>query len=226
MSIAANLNAIKSTLPPHVTLVAVSKTHPVDAIMEAYISGHRFFGENKVQELIQKAGQLPCDIQWHMIGHLQTNKIKSIVPFVALIHGIDSLKLLMTVEKEASKIGREVDCLLQVHVAEEETKFGFSPKELAFVITKEVLDELKFVRLRGLMGMATFTDNQAQIAREFSALKQLFDHFKANVMDDNGKFDTLSMGMSDDYLLAVGHGSTMVRIGSSIFGDRSFPSKV
>lgn len=224
MSVAANLKKIVSTLPPHVTLVAVSKTHPNDAIMEAYREGHRIFGENKVQELVQKANALPADIQWHMIGHLQTNKVRAIVPFVSLIHGIDSIKLLMAVEKEAMKIGRTVDCLLQVHIASEETKFGFSPYELTEAVTHELLDGLKFVRLRGLMGMATFTDEQEVVAKEFKMLKELFDSIKGNMMVNCGYFDTLSMGMSDDYLLAVEHGSTMVRVGSSIFGHRQYPA--
>lgn len=226
MSIADNLKAIQTSLPPHITLVAVSKTHPPQALLEAYEAGQRVFGENKVQELVQKAEQLPNDIQWHMIGHLQTNKIKFIVPFVSLIHGIDSLKLLQALEKEAAKINRTVDCLLQIHIAQEETKFGFDPDELMATVTNKKLEELKHVRLRGLMGMATFTDDQAQVSAEFGTLKSLFDRFKAEIMHQAPHFDTLSMGMSDDYMQAVAQGSTMVRIGSSIFGHRQYPANV
>lgn len=222
MSVEANLNAVVSTLPPHVVLVAVSKTHPNQSIMEAYDQGQRVFGENKVQELTNKAESLPSDIKWHMIGHLQSNKVKYIVPFVDLIHGVDSLKLLTAIDKEAAKINRCIDVLLQVHIAQEESKFGFSPDELADVLSGNPMAGLPNVRIRGLMGMATFTDDLRQVRCEFAGLKQLFDKLKISFFADCHYFDTLSMGMSDDYLLAIEEGSTMVRVGSSIFGHRDY----
>ncbi len=216
MSISQNLNKIKSSLPEHVTLVAVSKTKPNVDILEAYESGQRVFGENYVQELVEKQEQLPNDIKWHFIGHLQSRKAKLIAPFVSLIHGVDSLKLLQEINKQAQKNNRIIDCLLQVHIADEETKFGLDENELEeiFQMLKQVQhDNIKVV---GLMGMATFTEDQNQIKKEFDYLKSLFDKFKTQ----NPDFKTLSMGMSGDYELAISCGSTMVRIGSSIFGSR------
>jgi PLP dependent protein len=222
MSVADNLNAVKNTLPSHVTLVAVSKTHPNNAIMDAYQCGQRQFGENKVQELVSKYEALPKDIEWHMIGHLQSNKVKYIVPFVALIHGVDSIKLLQCIDKEARKVGRVVDCLLQVHIAMESTKFGFGIDELPSLLTSELITSLGSVRIRGLMGMATFTDDDMQVKHEFSRLKKVFDSLKQGLFSCTNSFDLISMGMSDDYLFAVSEGSNMVRVGSSIFGERDY----
>lgn len=215
MPIAENLNAIKATLPEGVTLVAVSKTKPVSDIMEAYDAGQRIFGENKIQEMSDKFEQLPKDIEWHMIGHVQTNKVKYMATYVSLIHGVDSLKLLEEINKQALKNHRVVDCLLQLHIAEEETKFGLDETELKTLLDSETFSKLKNICVKGLMGMATFTDNESQIHKEFDYLKSVFDTFATE-----HQFTTLSMGMSGDYGLAIECGSTMVRIGSSIFGNR------
>jgi hypothetical protein len=212
MSIKDNLLKIKSTLPEHVTLVAVSKTKPVADLMEAYNAGQRIFGENKIQEMIEKWEQMPKDIQWHMIGHIQTNKVKFMAPYVSLIHGVDSLKLLEEINKQALKNNRIIDCLLQIYIAEEETKFGLNKDELTDLLVSESFKNLKNINIVGLMGMATFTENQIQIKKEFEHLKSIFDQLK--------NLKTLSMGMSGDYQLAIECGSTMVRIGSSIFGGR------
>lgn len=216
MSIAQNLLSIKSTLEEHVTLVAVSKTKPIANLMEAYEVGQRVFGENKIQEMAEKWEAMPKDIQWHMIGHVQTNKVKFMAPFVSLIHGADSPKLLMEINKQAKKNDRIIDCLLQIHIAEEETKFGLDDEELASVLSSDEFQQMKNIRIVGLMGMATFTDNKAQIKKEFTHLKSLFDQHAIN----NSQFTILSMGMSGDYPMAIEFGSTMVRIGSSIFGER------
>ncbi len=221
MSIKNNLLNIKSTLPEHVTLVAVSKTKPVSDLMEAYDAGQRIFGENKIQEMCDKWEQMPKDIQWHMIGHVQTNKVKFMAPFVSLIHGVDSLKLLEEINKQANKYNRIIDCLLQIHIAEEETKFGLNENELNEILhfVQNDKEGMKNIRIVGLMGMATFTDNQQQIKKEFTYLKSIFD--KTNqLLTPNFQLQTLSMGMSGDYPLAIECGSTMVRIGSSIFGTR------
>ena len=219
MSITQNLLEIKSSVPENVTLVAVSKTKPVSDLMEAYEAGQRIFGENKIQEMVDKWEQMPKDIQWHMIGHVQTNKVKFMAPFVSLIHGVDSLKLLEEINKQALKNNRIIDCLLQIHIAEEETKFGLSESELNNVVQSETFKNLENIRIVGLMGMATFTENQQQIKKEFTHLKAIFD--KTNQLPtSNFKLQTLSMGMSGDYKLAIECGSTMVRIGSSIFGGR------
>ncbi|AEW86356.1 YggS family pyridoxal phosphate-dependent enzyme [Flavobacterium columnare NBRC 100251 = ATCC 23463] len=220
MSIAQNLNNIKSSLPPHVTLVAVSKTKPVSDLMEAYQTGQRIFGENKIQEMTEKWEQMPKDIQWHMIGHVQTNKVKYMAPFVSLIHGVDSLKLLQEINKQAQKNNRVIDCLLQIYIAEEESKFGLDENELEEILQFIQKDNpLQNIKIVGLMGMATFTENKNQIKKEFLHLKSIFDKYKP-IETSNLKFQTLSMGMSSDYQLAVDCGSTMVRIGSSIFGSR------
>lgn len=219
MSIQQNLIHIKSTLPEHVTLVAVSKTKPVSDLMEAYNNGQRIFGENKIQEMVDKWEQMPKDIEWHMIGHVQTNKVKYMAPFVSLIHGVDSLKLLEEINKQASKNNRIIDCLLQMHIAEEETKFGLDEEELSALLASSSFKEMKNIRVVGLMGMATFTDNQNQIKKEFSHLKSIFDHH-CNLKSEICNLKSLSMGMSGDYQLAITCGSTMVRIGSSIFGGR------
>lgn len=223
MSIAKNLNQIKSQLPPHVTLVAVSKTKPVSDLIEAYDAGQRIFGENKIQEMTGKWEQMPKDIEWHMIGHVQTNKVKFMAEYVSLIHGVDSLKLLQEINKQAKKHNRIIDCLLQIHIAEEETKFGLDEEELNQVL-KQVQNqksEFENIRIVGLMGMATFTENQNQIEKEFSHLKTIFDKVAAS-KDAINRVSILSMGMSGDYQLAISCGSTMVRIGSSIFGTRNY----
>jgi pyridoxal phosphate enzyme (YggS family) len=212
MSIKDNLLKIKSTLPEHVTLVAVSKTKPVADLMEAYNAGQRIFGENKIQVMTEKWEQMPKDIQWHMIGHIQTNKVKFMAPYVSLIHGVDSLKLLEEINKQALKNNRIIDCLLQIYIAEEETKFGLNKDELTDLLVSESFKNFKNINIVGLMGMATFTENQIQIKKEFEHLKSIFDQLK--------NLKTLSMGMSGDYQLAIECGSTMVRIGSSIFGGR------
>jgi pyridoxal phosphate enzyme (YggS family) len=219
MSIATNLQTIKSTLPNHVTLVAVSKTKPVPDLMEAYDAGQRIFGENKIQEMVDKWEQMPKDIEWHMIGHVQTNKVKYMAPFVSLIHGVDSLKLLEEINKQALKNNRIIDCLLQIYIAEEESKFGLDEEELASLLASPTFKEMKNIRIIGLMGMATFTDNQNQIKKEFTHLKSIFDNHK-NLKSEICNLKWLSMGMSGDYQLAISCGSTMVRIGSSIFGGR------
>lgn len=217
MSISENLQQITSSLPQGVTLVAVSKTKPNEAILEAYTWGQRVFGENKVQEMTQKWEALPKDIQWHMIGHVQTNKVKYMAPYVALIHGVDSLKLLQEINKQAKKVNRTIPCLLQVHIAEEDTKFGFDADELRALANDPAVLEMEHVAIKGLMGMATFTEDTAQIRREFSGLKALYDSLTGVLPD----MEILSMGMSGDYEMAMEEGSTMIRIGSSIFGARN-----
>jgi len=217
MSIQQNLIQIKSKLPAHVTLVAVSKTKPVADLLEAYTAGQRIFGENYVQELVEKQQALPHDFEWHFIGHLQSRKVKLIAPFVSLIHGVDSAKLLQEINKEAAKNNRVIDCLLQIHIAVEESKFGLDEVELTKILTSDDFKNLKNIRIVGLMGMASFTDNQNQIEKEFNYLKTLFDKLKIT----NSELQTLSMGMSNDYQLAISCGSTMIRIGSSIFGTRN-----
>nr|WP_315153748.1 YggS family pyridoxal phosphate-dependent enzyme [uncultured Flavobacterium sp.] len=219
MSIVQNLLHIKSTLPEHVTLVAVSKTKPVLDLIEAYNAGQRIFGENKIQEMSDKWEQMPKDIEWHMIGHVQTNKVKFMAPFVSLIHGVDSLKLLEEINKQALKNNRIIDCLLQIYIAEEESKFGLDEEELSALLASPAFKEMKNIRIVGLMGMATFTDNQNQIKKEFTHLKSIFDGLQS-LQTVNCKLQTVSMGMSGDYQLAIACGSTMVRIGSSIFGGR------
>lgn len=219
MSIQTNLLNIKATLPKQVTLVAVSKTKPVSDLMEAYEAGQRIFGENKIQEMTEKWEQMPKDIQWHMIGHVQTNKVKFMAPFVSLIHGVDSLKLLQEINKQAKKNNRTIDCLLQIYIAEEETKFGLDEEELTSLLSSNEFQELKNIQIVGLMAMATFTANKDQIKKEFLHLKSIFDTNK-NLKSEICNLNTLSMGMSSDYQLAIECGSTMVRIGSSIFGGR------
>ena len=222
-TIQQNLNKIKSQLPAHVTLVAVSKTKPVADLMEAYNTGQRIFGENKIQEMTDKWEVMPKDIEWHMIGHVQTNKVKYMATYVSLIHGVDSLKLLQEINKQAAKNNRVIDCLLQVYIAEEESKFGLDEQELDEIL-KEIQynkENYKNIKIVGLMGMATFTENQNQIEKEFKHLKTIFDKY-SQLETSNLKLQTLSMGMSGDYQLAISCGSTMVRIGSSIFGSRNY----
>ena len=208
-----NLSALIQSIPSTVTLVAVSKTKPVENLLEAYEAGQRDFGENKVQELVDKASELPRNIRWHMIGHLQRNKVKYIAPFVSLIHSVDSIRLLNEIDKQGKKNDRVIDCLLQVRIAQEETKFG-----LTFENCNEILNQNNYthVRIRGLMGMASFTDNQIQIESEFKSLAQYYKQYQ-----DQYDWDTLSMGMSGDYPLALSCGSTMIRVGSRIFGSRN-----
>jgi pyridoxal phosphate enzyme (YggS family) len=220
MTIKENILQIKNALPENVTLVAVSKTKPVSDLMEAYEAGQRIFGENKIQEMAEKFAEMPKDIQWQMIGHVQTNKVKYMAPFVNLIHGVDSLKLLREIDKQALKNNRVIDCLLQMHIAEEETKFGLDETELSQILTFVKEEEFKNVKITGLMGMATFTENQDQIKKEFLHLKSIFTDLQQHPTTSNLKPKTLSMGMSGDYQLAIECGSTMVRIGSSIFGKR------
>ena len=213
--ISDNLKSILSKLPKSVTLVAVSKTKPNAAIMEAYDAGHRVFGENKVQDMVAKSEELPSDIQWHMIGHLQTNKVKFIAPFVSLIHGVDSLKLIKEIDKRAAQNNRIIDCLLQIHIAEEETKFGLSYTEATQVL--DYAKHLPNVRIKGLMGMATNTRDEFTVRNEFAGLKELFLKFQSVSKD----LQIISMGMSTDYEIAIEQGSTMVRVGSAIFGKRN-----
>lgn len=220
--ISESIQQIKASLPAGVTLVAVSKTHPESAIMEAYEAGLRDFGENKVQEMAEKHAALPQDIRWHMIGHLQTNKVKYVVPFVHLIHSVDSARLLAAIDKEARKVGRVVDCLLQVHVAAEQTKFGFAPDELHSLARSGGLDSMPGVRVRGVMAMATNTDDQARVEADFESAARLFGDLRQTVFAASGAFSLLSMGMSDDYPIAVRHGANIVRVGSRIFGQRHY----
>lgn len=218
MSVKDNLTNIKSELPEGVTLVAVSKTKPNKDIMEAYEAGQRVFGENKVQEMVQKWEDLPKDIEWHMIGHVQRNKVKYMAEFVSLIHGVDSPRLLKEINKQAKKHDRVIPCLLQIHIAEEDTKFGLDKAELHELIDSEEFKALEHIKIVGLMGMATFTDDMNQVRREFAQLKSMYDDLKTKLTDIN----ILSMGMSGDYTVAIEEGSTMVRIGSSIFGARNY----
>ena len=220
--IQAEIQAIRQELPEGVRLVAVSKYHPVGALMDAYEGGQRVFGESKVQEMTQKYEALPKDIEWHFIGHLQKNKVKYIAPYVALIHGIDSYKLLAEVDKQAEKAGRVIPCLLQIHIAQEETKFGFTPDECMDMLDEGTWHTLAHVQIAGLMGMATYTDDHGQIIREFSTLSSLFRKLKETHFKDEPAFCELSMGMSGDYPLAIGQGSTLIRIGSRIFGERHY----
>jgi pyridoxal phosphate enzyme (YggS family) len=216
--IGKNVQNIKSKLPENVTLVAVSKTKPIVDLQEAYDAGQRVFGENKIQEMAEKFDALPKDIKWHMIGHLQSNKVKYMAHFVDLIHGIDKLKTLKEINKQAKKNDRVIKCLLQVKIAKEETKFGFSFEEIRAALSSEELKELENIKIVGFMGMATFTDDKKQLEEEFSSLKNLFDQLKTQ----HSSIETLSMGMSGDYQLAIENGSTMIRVGSSIFGKRNY----
>jgi len=218
MSIASTIVKLRSTLPENVELVAVSKTKPISDILQAYQTGQRIFGENKVQEMRDKQQQLPQDIQWHFIGHLQTNKVKHIASFVALIHGVDSLKLLQEIDKQAQKNNRIIKCLFQIYIAEEETKFGLSREELSEIIHSETFKKLENIKIVGLMGMATYTELDKQIRKEFLHLKSIFEQYKP-YSTSNFELSILSMGMSGDYPIAIECGSNMVRIGSNIFGN-------
>jgi pyridoxal phosphate enzyme (YggS family) len=220
IDIAANIRAIKETLPSTVKLVAVSKTKPVTDILEAYNSGQRLFGENRVQELMQKKDLLPADIRWHLIGHLQSNKVRYIAPFINMIESVDTFRLLKIIDSEAGKIPRVIDCLLQIHIAEEETKFGFSMDEIHEMVESEDFQKLSHIRICGVMGMATFTDNSEQVRKEFRYLASCFDELKADYFCDDQWFREKSMGMSGDFMTGISEGSTIVRIGSLIFGNR------
>ena len=220
--IAENLQAVRSTLPEGVQLVAVSKFHPVEALREAYDAGQRVFGESHVQEVVAKHDVLPQDIEWHFIGHLQTNKVKQLAPFVSLIHAVDTFKLLKEIDRQAGRAGRTIRCLLQVHVAQEETKFGFTPDELREFLNEGDWRQLAHVQICGLMCMATNTDDEAQIDREFALVESLFRELKTRHFAQDDTFCELSMGMSDDYPIALRHGATLVRVGSRIFGQRIY----
>jgi len=220
MSIQSNLNEIKASLPAHVTLVAVSKTKPVPDLMEAYNAGQRIFGENKIQEMAGKYEEMPKDIEWQMIGHVQTNKVKYMASFVSLVHGVDSLKLLAEINKQANKNNRVINCLLQIHIAEEETKFGMDESELNELLSSYEFKQMENIKITGLMGTATFTQDQKQVKKEFTHLSKIFQDLSKQPETRNFKPETLSMGMSGDYTIAIECGSTIVRIGSSIFGHR------
>ena len=215
-----NLKNIKAVMPSSVSLVAVSKTKPNDAILEAYNAGQRIFGENKVQELTQKELDLPKDIEWHFIGHLQSKKVKSIAPFVSLIHAVDSIKLLTEINKQALKNNRTINCLLQFHIATEQSKYGLTFEEVREILESDVFVELQNISITGVMGMATFTENENQVREEFQALGNYFNVLKSHYFKFNDNFEHISMGMSGDFQIAIEEGSTMVRIGSSIFGSR------
>jgi len=221
MSIADNIRSLKKeTGPINVTLIAVSKTKPIEDVQQAYDAGQRIFGENMVQELVEKQEHLPKDIQWHLIGHLQSNKVKYIAPFISMVQSVDSLKLLKEINKHAEKNKRVIDCLLQIYVADEETKFGLAFDEAVELFRSGEFATLKHIRIRGLMGIATNTDNEKQIKDEYYELKTFFDGIKQSFFRKNTEFNTLSMGMSSDYKIAIEQGSTMIRLGSTIFGQR------
>jgi pyridoxal phosphate enzyme (YggS family) len=222
MEIKYNLEKIKNLIPSHVQLSAVSKTKPEIDILEAYNSGQRVFGENKAQEMAGKYQNLPKDIQWHFIGHLQTNKIKYISPFVTLIHSVDSAKLLLSIDKEAKRNNRIIDCLLQFYIATEESKFGFDLEEAKALLNSDTYKYMNNIRIAGVMGMATYTENEQLIRNEFKQLAEIFRELKNNYFNNTNSFKEISMGMSGDYQIAIEEGSSMLRIGSSIFGDRNY----
>ena len=217
--IAERINSISDTLPSGVTLIAVSKYHPAEAIMQAYEAGQKDFGESKAQDLVKKHEALPNDIKWHFIGHLQSNKIKYIAPFIFLIHSIDSYKLLQEVNRHGEKHNRKIACLLQIHIAQEDTKFGFTPDECMEMLENEDWRALENVEIRGVMCMASNTEDKTQIAEEFAKVQKLFKYIKTRFFAGNDNFDILSAGMSDDYPIAIEHGSTHIRVGSMIFND-------
>lgn len=222
MDIQANLKEVLTSLPAQVKLVAVSKFHPNESIEQAYRAGQRIFGESKVQELTGKYETLPKDIEWHFIGHLQTNKVKYIAPYIAMIHAVDSYKLLAEIDKQAAKNGRVIPCLLEIHIAQEESKYGFTFQECREMLEAGEWKNLTHICIAGLMGMATFTENETEIKREFDSLKQFFNEIKQNYFADRDTFREISMGMSHDYPLAIEAGSTLVRVGSKIFGERIY----
>lgn len=220
MNINIKITNLKQTLPSGCQLIAVSKTQPVEKLKEAYAAGQRIFGENKVQEVVPKFEALPKDIEWHMIGHLQSNKVKFIAPFIHLIHSVDSARLLEEIDKQAGKVGRTISCLLQLHIAKEETKFGFSEEEVMALLSSPSFKNLQNIKILGLMGMATFIDNPEQVRSEFRSLKKFFDALKKSSLPSKVEMKELSMGMSGDYQIAIEEGSTMIRVGSAIFGSR------
>ncbi|MEA5129198.1 MAG: YggS family pyridoxal phosphate-dependent enzyme [Proteiniphilum sp.] len=220
MSIQSHIDDLRETVPSAVTLVAVSKFHPAGMVREAYDAGQRIFGESRVQELVVKKEQLPGDIAWHFIGNLQRNKVKQIAPFISLIHSLDNERLMLEIEKQGAANGRVIPCLLQIHIAEEETKAGFSPGECRQFLEGGKWKTCPHVRIAGVMGMATFTDDENQVRKEFRQLKSLFEEFKAGYFADDPVFREISMGMTGDYPVAIEEGSTMIRIGTLIFGDR------
>jgi pyridoxal phosphate enzyme (YggS family) len=222
MNIKNNINNLRQNLPERCKLIAVSKTQPVDIIREAYDAGQRVFGENKVQEMVPKAEALPRDIEWHMIGHLQSNKVKYIIPFVHCIHSVDSERLLEEINKQAIKVNRIIDCLLQIHIATEETKFGFSKEEVITMMRSEKFSKLNNIRIIGLMGMATFSDDTALVRSEFQSLKKISDQLRSMTLPAQVSLKELSMGMSGDYKIAIEEGSTMIRVGTAIFGSRNY----
>ncbi len=222
MTIKDNLQHIKESLPEEVTLVAVSKTKPIEVLQEAYDAGQRIFGENKVQEMCEKYEVLPKDIQWHMIGHLQRNKVKYMAPFVTLVHGVDSLKLLQEINKQALKHNRTISCLLQLKIAEEETKFGLSKEDVIDLLNSKAFQEMHHIQIEGVMGMATFTEDTTQVRKEFKRLKTIVEELNQLPVLKSKPLTIISMGMSGDYAIAIEEGSTMVRIGSSIFGVRNY----
>jgi len=226
MGISNNINTIVREIPETVKLIAVSKTKPKEDILEAYEGGYRIFGENKPQEMMAKHQDLPKDIEWHFIGHLQTNKVKYIAPFVSLIHAVDSMKLLKMINKEALKNDRVIDCLLQFHIADEESKFGLSKEEASVLLTSDEFKELKNVRIVGVMGMATNTDDTNQVSLEFANLKGIYQYLKYEFFSEDASFKEISMGMSGDYPLAIEQGSTIIRVGSSIFGARNYATSL
>lgn len=225
MSIASAIQRIKSTLPAHVNLVAVSKFNPIEAITEAYNAGQRLFGESQAQELVPKAQALPLDIKWHFIGHLQTNKVKYIVPYVACIESVDSLKLLVEINKQAQKIGRVIPCLLQFHVAQEETKWGLTQTECEELLSSDIFANLRNVRIDGVMGMASNTDDENRVRADFAQIARLFAYFKIHYFAASPHFKHLSMGMTHDYPIAIKEGATLVRVGSGIFGERMYQNR-
>ncbi|MFP5470400.1 MAG: YggS family pyridoxal phosphate-dependent enzyme [Bacteroidia bacterium] len=220
MSISENIIRFKKPLPSNVRLIAVSKTKPIETILEAYNGGQRIFGENKVQELASKYEQLPKDIEWHLIGHLQTNKVKYIAPFVSMIHSVDSLKLLKEINKQAEKNNRSISCLLQFHIAQEETKFGLNLDEAKQLLSSSDFAQMKYVSIAGVMAMASFTKDVEQVRNEFKHLKNIFDTLKNNYFQNNPTFKEISMGMSGDYSIAIQEGATLIRLGSLLFGER------
>ena len=221
-NIGSRIVEITKGLAEGVKLVAVSKFHPIEALREAYNAGQRIFGESRVQEIAQKYPQMPTDVQWHFIGHLQTNKVRQLVPLVSLIHSVDSYKLLLCIDSEAKRVDKVVDVLLQLHVAQEETKFGFTCEDCVELVQNGTLDELKNVRVCGVMGMASNTEDYVKVRQEFSSIKAVFETLKSGYFADKPYFSEVSMGMSDDYGIAIEEGSTLVRIGSSIFGERNY----
>ena len=222
MNIQENINELKKDIPANVRLVAVSKFHDVDAILEAYETGHKIFGESRVQELIEKQPSLPNDIEWHFVGRLQRNKVKFIVPFIDCIHSVDSKRLLLQIERQAANVNRVIPCLLQIHIAKEETKTGFTEDECWDFLSKGKWKDLKHIQIAGLMGMATFTDNEETIRGEFKRLKDFFKKIKEHFFADESNFKEISMGMSSDYKTAIEEGSTLIRVGSNIFGEREY----